>query len=129
MKYFQSAIYDYESKIYQHGIVIKPELDLYELKLKSKEYYDRILATQKKKEEAKKLREKKAKEEVKDVNSPSLEEKVDFLYSYLGIKFGENNSKRVSELVTPKKKNLLEDDEDDARLAREIKSGLHDIKK
>lgn len=73
--------------------------------------------------------EKKAKEEVKDVNSPSLEEKVDFLYSYLGIKFGENNSKKVNELVTPKKKNILEDDEDDAKLAREIKSGLHDIRK
>ena len=85
MKYFQSAIYDYESKIYQHGIVIKPELDLDELKLKSKEYYGRILASQKKKEETKKLREKKAKEESEAKLKAKKLKKLEQLQLELGI--------------------------------------------
>lgn len=59
--YLKSAIRDYTSTIYDHTILIKPKLDIDSLKLKSKEYYEKIIAQEKKKADtrAKKEKEKK----------------------------------------------------------------------
>mgnify|MGYP006323613759 CR=1 FL=1 len=59
LTYLNSAIHDYSSPIFNHVIVIKPELDIESLKLKSKEYYEKIIASEKKKAEAKIKKEKK----------------------------------------------------------------------
>lgn len=58
LTYLNSAIHDYSSPIFNHVIVIKPELDIESLKLKSKEYYEKIIASEKKKAEAKIKKEK-----------------------------------------------------------------------
>ena len=65
LEYFKIATRDYDSKIYNHGIIIKPELNIEEIKLKCKEYYDKIVLQQK----AKEVKRKKAEKEKSEANA------------------------------------------------------------
>lgn len=85
LKYLTNSVRDYNSPIFDHTIIVKPELDISDLKLKSKEYYDKIIEQEKKKE-AIKLKKEKEKSKLDQAKAlAKKKKKLEQLQMELGI--------------------------------------------